>query len=134
MSELGPAVSDPVRLPAVPPPRRTPGGLSGRVAHVDRYGNLVTDLPASWLPPGSAAGSCSVEVDGRTISRLVTHYAEIPAGEAAMLVGSLGTLELSMNGADLARRWSVSRGAARRAAVERILNTPCTGGRPHEGR
>jgi S-adenosylmethionine hydrolase len=107
LSELGPAVSAPVRLPAASPPRRRPGGISGRVAHVDRYGNLVTDLPAVWLP----AGPCTVEVGGRTVTRLVTHYAEIPAGEAAMLVGSLGTLELSMNGEDLARHWAVARGA-----------------------
>jgi S-adenosylmethionine hydrolase len=107
LSELGPAVSDPVRLPAASPPRRTPGGISGRVVHVDRYGNLVTDLPAAWLP----AGPCAVEVGGRAVTRQVAHYAEIPAGEAAMLVGSLGTLELSMNGEDLARRWTVVRGA-----------------------
>ena len=111
LSELGPPMSDPVRLPALSPPRRHPGGISGRVAHVDRYGNLVTDLPAAWFPAGLAAGSWRAEVDGRTVTRLVTHYAEIPAGEAAMLVGSLGTLELSMNGEDLARRWSVGRGA-----------------------
>jgi S-adenosyl-L-methionine hydrolase (adenosine-forming) len=111
LSELGPAVSDPVRLPAAAP-RRGPGGICGRVIHVDRYGNLVTDLPAAWLP----AGPCAVEVGGKAVNnplvtRLVTHYAEIPAGEAAVLVGSLGTLELSMNGEDLARRWSVARGA-----------------------
>jgi S-adenosylmethionine hydrolase len=115
LSELGPAVSDPVRLPAASPPRRSPGGICGRVIHVDRYGNLVTDLPAAWLP----TGPCAVEVGGRAVNPLVTrfvtclvtHYAEIPAGEAAVLVGSLGTLELSMNGEDLARRWSVARGA-----------------------
>lgn len=108
LSELGPAVSDPVRLPAAPPPRRTLSGLSGRVAHVDRYGNLVTDLPAAWIPKGP----CRAEVGNLAVTRFVTHYAEILAGEAAMLVGSLGTLELSMNGEDLARRWSVARGAA----------------------
>ncbi len=118
-SELGPAVSDPVRLPAASPPHRGLSGISGRVAHVDRYGNLVTDIPAAWLPPRFSAGSWRAEVAGRDVdrpvtrlvTRFVTHYAEIPAGEAAMLVGSLGTLELSMNGEDLARRWSVVRGA-----------------------
>ncbi|HEY0511276.1 MAG TPA: SAM-dependent chlorinase/fluorinase [Thermoanaerobaculia bacterium] len=110
MDELGPEIGDPVRLPAAPP-RRAPGRISGRVIHIDRYGNLVTDIPAGWLP----AGPCRAEVGGSAAcatSRRVTHYAEIPAGEAAMLAGSLGTLELSLNGEDLARRWSVARGAA----------------------
>jgi S-adenosylmethionine hydrolase len=105
--ELGPEVADPVRLPA-PPPRRAPGRIEGRVAHVDRYGNLVTDIPAAWLPEGP----CRTEVAGHTVTRRVTHYAEIPPGEAALLTGSLGTLELSLNGEDLARGWGVDRGAS----------------------
>ena len=111
-ADLGPEIGDPRRLTA-PPPRREPGRLSGRVVHVDRYGNLVTDIPATWLP----AGPCRAEVTGgnaggQIASLRVGHYAEIPAGEAAILTGSLGTVELSLNGDDLARRWGVARGAA----------------------
>jgi hypothetical protein len=111
--ELGPEIGDPVRLP-IEPPRREPGLLHGRVAHVDRYGNLVTDLPWGWLP----ADACRIEVASHAADRRVTHYAEIPPGEAAYLPGSLGTVELSMNGTDLARHWNVSRGAAVRVTVE----------------
>jgi len=111
-AELGSEIGDPSRLPA-PPPQRRPGKISGRVVHVDRYGNLVTDIPASWLP----AGPCRAEVSGGKPGGLIAsirvgHYAEIPAGEAALLTGSLGTVELSLNGDDLARRWGVARGAA----------------------
>jgi S-adenosylmethionine hydrolase len=113
LEELGPEATDPVRLPALPP-RRAPGRISGRVIHVDRYGNLVTDIPVSWLP----AGPCRAEVGGHAVSRRVSHYAEIPAGEAAMLPGSLGTVELSLNGEDLARRWGIARGMV----VELIWN------------
>jgi hypothetical protein len=54
LADLGPRIGDPVR-PDLPPPRRdgppgVPGtALSGRVAWIDRFGNLVTDLPAEWL-------------------------------------------------------------------------------------
>jgi S-adenosyl-L-methionine hydrolase (adenosine-forming) len=110
-AELGPEIADPVLL-AIAPPRREPGRLTGRVAHVDRYGNLVTDIPWAWLPPG---GSCRAEVASakgvRSTDRRVSHYAEIPPDEAAMLPGSLGTVELSLPGADLAERWHVGRGA-----------------------
>jgi hypothetical protein len=107
LAALGPAIADPVRLPASPPYRED-GRIRGRVIHVDRYGNLVTDIPAEWLP----AGPCRAEVEGHATSRRVDHYVAIPPGEAAMLTGSLGTLELSLNGGDLARRWEISRGAA----------------------
>jgi hypothetical protein len=110
-ADLGPKITDPRRLPAMPPNRQH-GRISGRVVHIDRYGNLVTDIPASWLP----AGTCTAEVTGgkpggQIASFRVGHYAEIPAGEAALLAGSLGTVELSMNGDSLARRWGVVRGA-----------------------
>ncbi len=107
LEELGPLISDPVRLPSSPP-RRQEGRIQGRVIHVDRYGNLVTDIPADWLP----AGPCRAEVGGHSTSRRAGCYAEIPADEAAMLPGSLGTIELSLNGGDLARRWGIARGAA----------------------
>jgi S-adenosylmethionine hydrolase len=107
---LGPVVDDPVRLPIVPP-QRAGEEIVGRVAHVDRYGNLVTDIPAGWL----ADGSWRIEVEGRATGRRAGCYAEIPSGEAAFLSGSLGTIELSLNGESLALRWSVTRGTAVRA-------------------
>lgn len=106
---LGPEIGDPVRLP-LEAPRREPGSLAGQVVHVDRYGNLVTDIPASWLPEGP----CQAEVAGQAgtyrVGHQASHYAGIPPGEAAMIPGSLGTIELSLRGENLARRWSVERG------------------------
>lgn len=104
---LGPEISDPVLLP-LEAPRREPGSASGQVVHVDRYGNLITDIPAEWLPEGP----CRAEVADRSVTFRAGHYAEIPDGEAAMIPGSLGTVELSLKGDDLARRWIVERGAS----------------------
>jgi S-adenosylmethionine hydrolase len=112
-ASLGPEIADPVLLPA-PPPRRAGGLLLGRVAHVDRYGNLVTDIPASWLPP--VPFLASVEGAG-TVTQRVTHYREIPPGEPGLLAGSLGTLEISLDGANLAMHWGVGRGASVRIAL-----------------
>lgn len=104
---LGPEITDPVLLP-LNAPRRERGCLYGQVVHVDRYGNLITDVPAGWLPEGP----CRAEIAGRSVTLRAGHYAEIPEGEAAMIPGSLGTVELSLRGDDLARRWSVKRGAS----------------------
>ena len=115
---LGPVVDDPVRLP-IPPPRRAGGELLGRVAYIDRYGNLVTDIPAAWLPPGP----CRVEVGSQGTGRRATCYAEIPAGEAAFLSGSLGTIELSLSGESLSQRWDIARGTA-----VRVVWSECSAG------
>jgi S-adenosylmethionine hydrolase len=106
VQDLGPVVADPHLLP-VEPPRREPGRLAGRVVHVDRFGNLVTDIPSAWLPDGPVEARAA----GRTVRRRVGHYSLLAPGEAALVPGSLGTLELSANGEDLARRWGVGRGA-----------------------
>jgi S-adenosylmethionine hydrolase len=113
--ELGPPVDDPVRL-HLPRPRREGDELVGRVAHVDRFGNLVTDLPAGWLAAGDAP---EASVGGHRTQAFVTCYDELAAGVAGLLVGSLGTLELSLRGASLADRWGVARGAAVRVAPRR---------------
>ncbi len=110
---LGPEIDDPVRLAEEPPRRRLEGGapvLEGRVRRVDRFGNLVTDLPAAWLTELGTPGR--VEVAGREVRRWVSHYAELAPGEAGALVGSLGTVELSLPGESLAARWRVARGAS----------------------
>jgi len=128
-SELGTPIADAVRS-ALPAPRRERRGdgwlLIGRVARVDRFGNLVTDIPGEWLVAGTPAGTVPapaptsegeataprVVVGEHTVTRWVTHYAELPAGEPGVLVGSLGTLELSLRGQSLSSRWGVARGAA----------------------
>jgi len=94
----------------------------GRVVHVDRFGNLVTDLPSAWLEPGPCRAEVAAEVGGAG-TRIATAYAacygQLPPGEPGVLPGSLGTLELALAGDDLARRWGVQRGAAVRIRAGR---------------
>jgi len=104
-ASLGPAISDPVRW-AAPPPRRETSGITGRIVQVDRFGNLITDIPSAWLP----GSGWIARIAGNEVRRRVACYAEIPAGEAALLEGSRGTLEVSLRGADLARHWHAARG------------------------
>lgn len=114
---LGPEIADPVHL-RLEPPRREGGALLGRVAHVDRFGNLVTDIPTAWLPEGSAG--VRAEIGGNALNVATAragHYRELPPGEPGVLPGSLGTLELALDGESLADRWGVGRGAPVRILV-----------------
>lgn len=119
LAELGPEIDDPVRLPVEPPraegdpphPGAAGAVLRGRVVHVDRFGNLVTDVPVSWLGDGDGEPvPCRVEVEGHTITERARHYSAIPGGKAAILPGSLDTLELSLAGESLAARWELKSG------------------------
>ena len=132
-ADLGPEIADPVHL-ARTPARREPGLLSGAVVHIDRFGNLITDIPAAWLPAaltGAAAPPVAppatptapaapiapttqivARVGSHTATLMANHYEQIPRYGVAVMIGSLGTLELAMRGEDLARRWGVDPGAA----------------------
>jgi len=110
---LGKAVSDPVRLD-FPQPRKEDGVLHGQVVHVDRFGNLVTNIPAEWCEDSDLR----LTISGHVAERRIDHYAQLDEDEAGILVGSLGTIEVSLNGADLAQCWHVGRGAPVRIALE----------------
>lgn len=112
--DLGAVITDPVRADTEPP-RREPAILRGHIVHIDRFGNLVTDIPATWLPDGVGF---AVHVGAYSTDVRVPHYAAIHEGAAAVLTGSLGLLEISMDGRSLARAWSVGRGAAVRIDIE----------------
>jgi S-adenosylmethionine hydrolase len=110
-SALGPEIADPRLLPGTAP-RQEGDLLRGRVVHVDRFGNLVTDIPAAWLPavPFEATIGDTTPALLR-VTRRVTHYCELGPGEPGLLAGSLGTIEISLDGANLALLWQVRRGA-----------------------
>ena len=89
--ELGPPLE---RLagPALERPRRSAGRVVGRVVHVDRFGNLVTDIPTAGLGPIRSAVVAGREVAGP----LARTYGERPAGSLVLLAGSSQTLEVSV--------------------------------------
>ena len=109
-------------------PTSTPGWnddvLRGRVVHVDRYGNLVTDIPASLLKVGDVSpnpgrgvpcgrpSSLNVEIDvgDVTIRGLSDSYAE--ADGLLAIVGSFDTLEVALKNGNAASRLSLAPGAA----------------------
>jgi hypothetical protein len=76
-----------------------------RIVHVDRFGNLVSNLPAAAV--GQAAG---VRLGGRTI-RFAGTYGEVAPGELLAYVGSFGLVEVARSGSSAASLLEVGRGA-----------------------
>ncbi|MBI2501609.1 MAG: SAM-dependent chlorinase/fluorinase [Candidatus Latescibacteria bacterium] len=107
LESVGPPVSDPVRLEEASP-RREEQGLLGQVIHVDRFGNLTTNIPgeavASW---GEGWRLCLGT--GQVLTRLCRTYAEAEPGALLALVGSAGLLEVAVKGGSAARRLRLGR-------------------------
>lgn len=114
-AEVGPVVHDPVRLPLPPDRRLAAGRVVGEVVHVDRFGNLVTNL----LTAGLGRSVAAARVGGTDVPGPVSDtYAERPEGAVLLITGSTGHLEVSVRGGSARERLGVGRGAAVEVRVE----------------
>lgn len=81
-------VRDLQRLPA-PTLQASQDGILGRVAWIDRFGDLVSDVPA---PPGRFR----VRLGSRTFDGPLRAFADVAIGTPLSYVGSLGTVEVAV--------------------------------------
>jgi len=97
-------------------PRPSPCGRSsmrGQVLRVERYGNLVTNLERNDLDAlvgEEPATRLVVDAGGREL-RLVTYYAQVPAGSPGATIGSAGFLEIFVNQGNASQLLGLDRGS-----------------------
>jgi S-adenosyl-L-methionine hydrolase (adenosine-forming) len=97
LEEVGPVVTDPVRL-ASSPKLRSAAGWEGAVLHVDRFGNLTTNLLEADLADLGARGLEGLEVTlGAMALPLVRSYSDVAPGAPCALIGSSGRLEIAVH-------------------------------------
>lgn len=92
LHQLGPSLRDPVRL-NVPVPKKVKEGLiQAAVLAVDQFGNLVTNLRPADVPR-----TAKVILSGqREIKSFHSTYEEGAPGEAFLIAGSTGFLEIAV--------------------------------------
>jgi hypothetical protein len=96
--------------------RRSPGGrITGRIVHIDRFGNLITNIAAALLRSSAAPAAdraATVRLAGQAIVGLQRTYADGQAGRPLALVGSRGYLEIAVTGGSAQRYFGAGRGDA----------------------
>lgn len=105
LARLGEPLQNPLALD-LPEPARHEDGIYGEVLHVDRFGNLITNVPAEWV---RAAGDAWLGF--RRVGPLRRTYGDVPDGELLALIGSLDLLEISVRNGSAADRIPAGRGA-----------------------
>lgn len=123
--ELGEPIADEVRLESLAPKISADGAVEGRVIHVDRFGNLVTNVTRREFSEEQLGRGARLSVGGREIKSLRRFYAEEAggeAGEAFAIWGSAGFLEISVKRDSAARLLGVTRGRPV------LITTPKAGG------
>jgi len=98
---------DPESLVAdpLPEPRRTAGGWRAAVWHVDRFGNIITNLPAGYV-----SRHAMVDRGGGSSARRVETFTDGAAGEVVFLEGSSGLIEVVVRGGSAAAATGLKRG------------------------
>lgn len=87
LEAFGPRVAEDLARPFAAPVE-VPEGWRGTVLHVDRFGNLITNLP-NTLTDRLAA----VEIAGRRLA-VVSHYGAVAPGAAGAVAGSEARIEV----------------------------------------
>lgn len=101
--EFGEPVSNLITLP-FPQPLEKEEEIIGQVVHIDRFGNLITNIEGSRLP----REDFQIEVGGHCISGLSPSYAE--GSELLALIGSSGNLEIAVKNGSAAERLNLGAG------------------------
>ncbi len=98
-SAVGAEVNDLKRLPMIPAAMNG-SEISGSVVHIDKYGNLITNIPSKLIDRMDMALSdqLNITVGNRNVSAtFVRTYGDVPLGDWLALIGSSGDLEIALN-------------------------------------
>lgn len=124
VEQVGPPVADPVPLPLDAVSQVSADEWRASVIHVDRFGNLTTNLSGDQLQRitlSAGPGDVVVWIEGAVLPLALT-YADVPPGQPCALVGSSGLLEVAVNMGDASRLLGAGRGAPVRVrAVAAVL-------------
>jgi S-adenosylmethionine hydrolase len=115
IEEVGPVMVDPCLLAVSAMRRRSDGDWEGEIVHVDRFGNLTTnvfddDLREILTLYGGDPTEVVVVVEGAVLP-LVRAYGDVSEGEPCALMGSSRRLEIAIRGGNAARILGAARGA-----------------------
>lgn len=95
-----------------PMPKADDQGIDGWVAHIDRYGNCVTNITRDHVEQHAGSRALKCFVGSTVIREIHDAIADVASGEAASAFDSSGRLTIGINGGNAAEMLSVHRGAS----------------------
>jgi len=106
--EFGDQVSDIVWLESLKPETEDDGRIKGRVIHIDRFGNCITNLTREDF---AATAPTKLIVDAHEISSFREFFSDFGKdAEPFCVIGSAGFLEIAMKNSSAATMLNIHRG------------------------
>src|SRR4051812_48094260 len=108
--ELGPSIDDIVQLEPLDPKIIDDQTIAGRIIHIDRFGNCVTNLTNRILAARGQAAAWKLSLNGHEINSFHAFFAAAAGHEIFCTTGSAGFLEISVRNGSAAKLLNVQRG------------------------
>lgn len=87
-------------------------GIQGWVVHIDRYGNLITNIPESLLLDTlNESQAIRIYVGNTILDEISTTFASVTDGEPVAYIGSSDKLEIAINRGNAKEMLGVEKGA-----------------------
>lgn len=94
---FGHVITDYTQL-CIPDIEKGPVSIKGSVIYVDKFGNLITNIPGEVLndlvQKGGSFSSLMISIGEIEIAGIKKYYAEVKEGEPGAIIGSFGLLEI----------------------------------------
>lgn len=86
-------------------------GIQGWIVHIDRFGNLVSNIPSTLIKETIGDSRLKIYVGNTILDEIVSTFAAVPDGEPAAYIGSSDKLEIAINKGNAKQMLGVEKGA-----------------------
>ncbi len=100
--DLGPKIKD-VKKINLPRPKQSVKAIEGEVIHIDRFGNIITNIEENMIDKLKANSEfVTVKIKNKKIKGISNSYQDVRKGQFLAIIGSRGLLEISANNKNIA--------------------------------
>lgn len=86
-------------------------GVQGWIVHIDRFGNLISNIPEEMVTEAGNSSEVKIYVGNTILTSLSATFGEVPDGEPTAYIGSSGMLEVAINKGNAREMLGVEKGA-----------------------
>jgi S-adenosylmethionine hydrolase len=108
--DFGTPVTDIVRLDSLDPVATNEHTITGRIIHIDRFGNCVTNFTRQTLQSRGVPTSWRITLNNREIDSFRDFFADSTTNEVIAIIGSAGFIEICVRNGSAAKLLNVERG------------------------
>lgn len=102
-------------------PISDPDGIQGWVVHIDRFGNLVTNISEKIITESARSLPIRIYVGNTILNEIDDTFASVTEGEPVAYIGSSGNLEIAINKGNAKDMLGVEKGAQVSIVVQKPI-------------